>query len=84
MDVTVTRAKDDPQTWTLADLLGRPVGYITGAGRRFVIEPDERARASLTGLKWGPYPSLNEALAAIEKHTHGACRRAPEEDEGQP
>ena len=81
MDITVTRSGNDRTAWTLTDLLGRPVGRITGASHRFTIEPDERVRASLIGLKWGPYASLDEALAAIEKHTHSACRRAPEEDE---
>ena len=84
MDVIVTQAADDRTAWTLTDLLGRPMGHITGAGSRFVVEPEERARPGLTGLRWGPYASLDEALTAIEKHTHGACRRAPGEDEDQP
>jgi hypothetical protein len=29
VDVTVTRAEDDGQTWTLTDLLGLPMGRIT-------------------------------------------------------
>ena len=84
MDITVTHTADDRLTWDLTDLLGRPVGRITGAGRRFAIEADGRTRALMAGLKWGPYVSLDEALTAIEKHTHGVCRRAPEDDEGQP
>jgi hypothetical protein len=84
MDITVTRAADDRLAWDLTDLLGRPVGRITGAGHRFAIEADERTRALMAGLKWGPYASLDEALAAIEKHTRGVCRRAPEDDDGQP
>ena len=84
MDITVTRAAANWMAWNLTDLLGRPVGRITGAGHRFVIEPDDRVRASLIGLKWGPYASLDEALTAIEKHTHGACHRASEKDERQP
>ena len=50
MDVIVTRAKDDWQTWTLADLLGRPVGRIQGAGQRFVIQSDERVRSMMAGV----------------------------------
>ena len=84
MDITVTRAANDRTAWTLTDLLGRPMGRITGAGHRFVIEPDDRVRSSMAGLKWGPYASLDAALTAIEKHTHGACRRTPEHDEGPP
>jgi hypothetical protein len=84
MDITVTRAADDRLAWDLTDLLGRPVGRITGAGHRFVIEPGERAQSSMAGLKAGPYASLDEALTAIETHTRGACRCAPEEREGQP
>jgi hypothetical protein len=88
MDITVTPTPERPpwvqNAWTLTDLLGRPLGRVTGAGRRFVIEPQVRAGPGLTGLRWGPYASLDEALTAIEKHTHGACRRASGEDEDQP
>src|SRR3954470_4492798 len=62
MDITVTRAADDPTAWTLTDLLRRPLGRVTGAGRRFVIEPQVRAGPALTGLRWEPYASLDEAL----------------------
>ena len=84
MDVTVTRAADDRTAWTLADLLGRPMGRITRhPSHQFIIELDERVRSVMTKVTPGPHPSLDAALAEIEKHTHGVCRRAPEEDEGQ-
>jgi hypothetical protein len=83
VDVTVTRAEDDGQTWTLTDLLGRPIGRITKRapsypGQRFLIEPNERARPLMTKVDPGPYASLDEALTEIEKHTSMVCRRASE------
>ncbi len=84
MDLIVKRAAEDQTVWTLTDLLGRAFGRITGAGCRFVIEPEERVRPSLTGLNWGPYASLDDALTALEKRTHSSCHRAPEEEEEQP
>jgi hypothetical protein len=80
MDITVTRAADDRLAWDLTDLLGRPVGRITGAGQQFVIQPDERVCSAMDSVRWGPHPSLDAALAAIEKHSPFVCRRAPEED----
>jgi hypothetical protein len=76
MDVTVTRA--DWNVWNLTDLLGRPMGRITKhAGPRFVFEADERMRSAMRKVAPGPYASLDEALTAIEKQTHMACRRVP-------
>ena len=80
MDITVARAAGEWQTWTLTDLLGRPVGHITKhAGPRFVIEPDARMYSAMIKVAPGPYASLDEALAEIEKHFF-VCRRAPEEN----
>jgi len=85
MDVTVTRAPDDWRAWDLTDLLGRPMGRITEEpGPRFMIRPNGRAHETMSRIDPGPHASLDAALAAIEKHTHGACRCAPEEREGQP
>ena len=76
MDINVTRAGWN--VWVLADLLKRPVGRITkSAGPRFVIEPDARMYSAMSKVPPGPYASLDEALAAIEKYTHMVCRRAP-------
>ncbi|GLK54293.1 hypothetical protein GCM10008170_03120 [Methylopila capsulata] len=75
MDVMV-KPVDGRDEWLLTDLLGRPMGVIrvtdTGA---LLIEPDGNARMTMTGMRCGPFPSLDEALAAIETHTRGVCRR---------
>ena len=73
MDITVTRAADCRNAWTLTDLLGRPVGRITHArGPGFIIEPDERARYIMATVPLGPFGSFEDALKAIEKHLHGS------------
>ena len=75
--VTVARPEDDWQIWTLADLLGRPVGHITKhAGPRFIIEPDPRMRSAMIDVAPGPYASLDEALTEIETRTSLVCRHA--------
>lgn len=64
--------------WLLTDLLGRPMGMIrtTDSGHAH-IEPDGKATATMTGMRCGPFASLDEALAMIETHTRGVCRREP-------
>jgi hypothetical protein len=84
MDVIVTRAaKRDVwgrNTWTLADLLGRPVGRIREErGPQFFIDPNERGHSLMPRASPGPHASLEEALTEIEKHTHGVCHCAREE-----
>ena len=80
MDITVTRVVDYPRTWTLTDLLGRPVGYITGTrGPGFIIEPDERARSIMANVPLGTFASFEDALRAIEKHLHGVCHCPPDQ-----
>ena len=80
MDITVTRAADDPRAWNLTDLLGRPMGRIMQArGPGFMIEPAERAYRIMGGVPLGPYTSLEEALTAIEKHLHGVCHLTPDQ-----
>jgi hypothetical protein len=75
MDLIVARTGDGGE-WTLTDLLGRTMGLITQSeARTFTIEPAGPAVEPMTGLRPGPYPSLDEALAAIERHTRGVCRR---------
>jgi hypothetical protein len=62
--------------WALTDLLGRSMGVIsTTDSGNFLIEPDGNARVTMTGTRCGPFPSLDDALAAIETHTRGVCRR---------
>jgi hypothetical protein len=83
MDVTVTPAAEGTawgrNAWELTDLLGRSMGRIVEEPHdRFTIQPGGRARETMARIALGPYPSLDAALAEIENHTHGVCRRAPE------
>jgi hypothetical protein len=81
MDVTVTRAPGGEMAWDLTDLLGRPLGRVTEEpGPRFFIDPSGRGRTLMARFAPGPHASLDDALAEIEKHTHGVCRRASEEN----
>jgi hypothetical protein len=82
VDVTVT-ATPDNTAWTLTDLLGRDMGCVreVGAGI-FKIQPEGRAVETMAALVSKSYASLDEALAAIEEHTRGVCRRAPEVTQG--
>ncbi len=74
MDITVTRAADEWKTWAMTDLLGRPMGRITGTrGPGFIIEPDECAPDTMDNVPLGPFASFEDALRAIEKHLHGVC-----------
>ena len=80
MDVVVTRAAYSRKAWTLADLLGRPIGYILEAqGPGFIIYPVERAHDILGEVPLGPFASFDDALRAVEKRTHGVCRHAPDQ-----
>lgn len=69
-------AVDERDEWRLTDLLGRSMGLIkeTEAGR-FLVEPAGNAQTTMTGMACGPFNSLDDALAAIETHTRGVCRR---------
>jgi hypothetical protein len=75
MDLIVAQA-DDGDAWLLTDLLGRPMGQVKFGEQTFTIEPAGQALVPMKGLRAGPYASLDEALAAIERHTRGVCRRA--------
>ncbi len=61
-------------TWSLTDLLGRSLGTIEGAGEAFKIHAKGFALETMDGISTGPFASLDDALAEIEKHTRGACR----------
>ena len=77
MDVIVTPA-DQEDAWNLTDLLGRSMGQIVEEGpKQFFIDPAGLAIGTMQGIAAGPHPSLDAALAAIEKHTHSICRHAP-------
>jgi hypothetical protein len=81
LDVIVTPS-DDRKAWNLADLLGRSMGSVVETSAAdFMIEPDGQALETMAGIERGPYASLDEALAEIEKHTRGVCRRNPGEDQ---
>ena len=57
MDVIVTRAAYCPKAWTLADLLGRPMGRVVEArGPGFTIYPAERAHHIMGEILFGPLP----------------------------
>jgi hypothetical protein len=74
MDLIVARS--DGGEWTLTDLLGRTMGVIEESNpRAYTIRPDGQAVEAMAGLRPGPYPSVDDALAAIERHTRGVCRR---------
>jgi hypothetical protein len=76
VDVVVAEIADE-NSWSLTDLLGRDMGRIilTRPGR-FMIRPSGNAMQSLAAVASKPYASLDIALAAIEEHTRGMCRRA--------
>jgi hypothetical protein len=76
LDVIVTETKDGE--WALTDLLGRSMGVIVrGPSDEFIVQPDGHATETMREMKHGPFPSLDAALAEIETHTRGVCRRAP-------
>ena len=81
MDVIVTPTEGGA-VWQLTDLLGRSMGRITAsAPRQFVIHPEGHASETMAGIRQGPHASLDAALAEIERHTRGVCRRNPGEDQ---
>ncbi|WP_406856711.1 hypothetical protein ABEG18_03505 [Alsobacter sp. KACC 23698] len=77
MDVTVSAA-GDAGPWMLTDLLGRSMGRVVETQpAAFAIEPDGFAVQTMEGCHLGPHRSLDAALAEIERHTRGVCRRGP-------
>ena len=71
----VTPATDSGM-WNLTDLLGRSMGHVAEVtAGQFRISPDGKAVETMAGINQGPYASLDDALAAIETHTRGVCRR---------
>ena len=80
MDITVT-PEAGGKTWHLTDLLGRSMGLIEqDAPRVFIIRPANRAIQTMHSLV-RIHPSLDDALRAIETHTRGLCRLAPENED---
>jgi hypothetical protein len=73
------------EEWMMTDLLGRTMGMIRTTDSGHVhIEPDGKATATMTGMRCGPFASLDEALAMIETHTRGVCRREPGDAQAAP
>lgn len=63
-------------TWTLVDLLGRTMGVIVEEAPQTVfVRPAGKAIATMKSMRAGPFNALDQALAAIEIHTRGVCRR---------
>jgi hypothetical protein len=61
------------------DLLGRDMGRITEAKPGvFMIAPEGNASETLAAIISQSYASLDAALASIETHTRGVCRRETE------
>jgi hypothetical protein len=82
MDVIVTPT-DGGASWELTDLLARSMGSIkAGPDDVFTIHPRGHAVVTMAGMKLGPHPSLDAALAEIERHTRGVCRRIAGADQG--
>ena len=77
----IIRPAEGGAAWRLTDLIGRSMGSITESGtHQFTICPEGHAVETMAGLRPGPYASLDAALAEIERHTRGVCRRDPGED----
>ena len=74
MDIVVTPSSDETP-YRLTDRLGRLVGEIEKHPRLgFTVRPKPGgALGEMTALT---VPTLDEAMAAIEKHTKGACQLA--------
>jgi len=75
-------AAEGGTVWHLTDLLGRSMGNITeNTSHQFTIYPEGHAIEPMADIQRGPYASLDAALAEIERHTRGVCRRSAGEDQ---
>ncbi|CAN7656194.1 hypothetical protein LJR090_001487 [Bosea sp. LjRoot90] len=80
MDIDITQ-KPDGKAWLLTDLLGRDMGYIEDrAEGEFMIYPAGQALHTMEAMRRGPFKSLDDALAEIERFTRGTCRRQPADE----
>jgi hypothetical protein len=60
----------------MTDLLGRAMGRVVEEPPgTFRIEAAGQARETMKAMKHGPFPTLDAALAEIERFTRGTCRR---------
>jgi hypothetical protein len=82
MDMIVKQAGGG--RWKLIDLLGRDVGDVVKSGERFDVHPSEHGGDAMLETDLGPFHTLDDALAAIERHTRGLCRLEAEEPSGAP
>lgn len=74
MDITVRWVSEE--SWSLTDLLNRSMGRVVLVeDKGFMIVPEGHAVETMTGMAVGPHPTLDAALATIERHTRGTCRR---------
>ncbi len=82
MDVIVIAANGGTVS-NLTDLLGRSMGTVReDASHQFMIYPEGHAFETMADIQRGPHASLDAALAEIERHTRGVCRRSNGEDQG--
>jgi hypothetical protein len=73
VDVVVTPAEGKQGIWTLSDRLMRPLGSITEVSPKlFVITADHNS--GLSRMNTANFPSLDDAMSAIEKHMKGTCQ----------
>ncbi|WP_332690716.1 hypothetical protein [Bosea sp. (in: a-proteobacteria)] len=78
MDIDVT-PKPNEAAWLLTDLLGRAMGHVEEAAPGdFRIHPAGQALQTMETMRRGPFKSLDDALAEIERFTRGTCRRLPD------
>ena len=81
VDVVVIEAEGGA-AWRLTDLLGRHMGNIReNTPHEFTIYPEDHGFQIMADIQRGPYASLDAALAEIERHTRGVCRRSTGEDQ---
>lgn len=80
MDIDVTR-KADQAAWLLTDLLGREMGEVVEEpDGGFRIQPAGQALKTMEAMKRGPFATLDDALAEIERFTRSVCRRVDPTD----
>ena len=81
LDIDVTLNPEEA-AWLLTDLLGRSMGRVVEEPPgEFRIEPAGQARHTMESMKRGPFETLDDALAEIERVTRGTCRRALRDDQ---
>jgi hypothetical protein len=75
------QTKCDPGNFCSApDGIGRELIALIQAGFSSVY-PEGHALETMARIEQGPHASLDAALAEIERHTRGVCRRSTGEDQ---